>query len=290
MATILENQDLVMPNGFVNSQAPLVAVFMVTYNHGDYVAQAIESVLCQITTFNVQLFIGEDGSTDATPLVCRQYAEKYPDKIRLFSRAENIGVFKNANLLFKECIASGAKYIALLEGDDFWVSKDKLERQVMFLEEHLDCAGSYHNTEHQYPTGERKLMFKSLPESMLVGNVIGQYAPFHTSSFVFRSAHFCRPNWFKEIHSVDLAMYIWHAQFGYFRGFNEPWSVYRIHQTGLTAGKEHNDFFHQKRLLLYQMLQGKVLIANYNQFNDIIAHHQKLQGYAGESPIKKFYS
>lgn len=115
MAMILENQVLVMPNGALNSQAPLVAVFMVTYNHSSFIARAIESVLSQNTTFSFQLFIGEDASTDDTSELCRHYADQFPDKVKLFCREKNIGVFENANLLFQACLSSGAKYIAMLE-------------------------------------------------------------------------------------------------------------------------------------------------------------------------------
>ena len=278
MAMILENQVLVMPNGALNSQAPLVAVFMVTYNHSSFIARAIESVLSQNTTFSFQLFIGEDTSTDDTSELCRHYADQFPDKVKLFCREKNIGVFENANLLFQACLSSGAKYIAMLEGDDCWISNEKLEKQVSYLELHDDCAGSYHNTDFLYANGDRKAMFKKLPDSMRLDDVIGKYSPFHTTSFVFRSRHFCRPSWFKQIHSVDLAMYMWHAQFGYFKGFNETWSLYRIHDSGMTAGKDHNELFHQKRWLLYQMMSGKLNQPFSKKLMELIRYHRKEMG------------
>jgi glycosyltransferase involved in cell wall biosynthesis len=284
---ILENLVLVMPNGSLNSRNPLVAVFMVTYNHESFIANAIESVLSQNTTFGCQLFIGEDGSADNTGYLCQQYADQYPERIRLFSRKKNIGVFENANLLFEACLSSGAKYIAMLEGDDCWISNDKLQQQITYLEQHDDCAGSYHNTDFLYANGDRKAMFKKMPEKMLLDDVIGKYSPFHTTSFVFRSKHFCRPTWFKEIHSVDLAMYMWHAQFGYFKGFNETWSLYRIHDSGMTAGRDHNEYFHQKRLMLYQMMNGKIAQPFNDKLNDLIQYHLSQMGSLKAKDMKK---
>lgn len=274
MGMILEKPALDMPNGSLSNTTPLVAVFMVTYNHEAYIKTAIESVLSQKTTFEWQLFIGEDGSKDSTPTLCKRYADEFPEKVKLFSRGKNIGVFENANLLFQSCLASGAKYIAMLEGDDCWISEEKLEQQVAYLEQHDDCAGSFHNTDFLYANGERKAMFKQIPEKMHWNDVIGKYSPFHTTSFIFRSKHFCRPAWFRFIHSVDMAMYIWHAQFGYFKGFDATWSLYRIHHSGMTATKEHNELFHRKRGLLYQLINGKLSIPFSEKIMNLMDYHQ----------------
>jgi glycosyltransferase involved in cell wall biosynthesis len=287
MAMILENLVLVMPNGLLNNKKPLVAVFMVTYNHASFIARSIESVLSQNTTFDFQLFIGEDGSSDGTGKLCQQYADLHPERVKLFCREKNIGVFENANLLFEACLSSGAKYIAMLEGDDCWISNDKLQQQITYLEQHDDCAGSYHNTDFLYANGDRKAMFKKLPDRLFLDDVIERYSPFHTTSFVFRSKHFCRPTWFKEIHSVDLAMYMWHAQFGYFKGFSETWSLYRIHDSGMTAGKDHNEYFHQKRLMLYQMMNGKIVQPFNDKLNDLIQYHLSQMGSLKAKEMKK---
>ncbi len=254
-------------------ETPLIAVFMVTYNHELYIGQAIESVLSQNTIFRFHLFIGEDASSDQTGVLCQQYADRFPQQITLYRRPKNIGIFENANQLFQACLASGAKYIALLEGDDCWLGKEKLQRQVSYLEENPECAATYHNTDFLLATGERKPMFKSLLEKMILSDVISKFAPFHTTSFVFRAEHFCRPSWFQDIYSVDLAMYMWHAQFGYFKGFKETWSLYRIHGEGLTAGQDHQMSFHQKRWLLHSMMSGKLSPPYHEKSQDLIQFH-----------------
>ena len=108
---------------------------MVTYNHEKYISQAIESVLMQKTNFPFQLIIGEDCSTDGTRDIVKKYAEAYPDKIKTILNPHNIGPLRNAEQVFKACTG---KYIAMLEGDDYWTDPYKLQKQVDFLEANPD--------------------------------------------------------------------------------------------------------------------------------------------------------
>jgi glycosyltransferase involved in cell wall biosynthesis len=124
----------------------VVSIWMVTYNHEHYIIQAIESVLMQITNFDFHLFIGEDCSTDNTYFICKNYADKYPDKITLFSHSKNIGAFQNAQIIYKACFESESKYVAMLEGDDYWTDPKKLQKQVDFLEKNIEYVAYTHNS------------------------------------------------------------------------------------------------------------------------------------------------
>ena len=110
---------------------PLLSVFMITYNHGKYVGQSIDSVLAQNTNFDYEIVIGEDCSTDRTREICLDYQKKYPDKIKLLLHEKNIGMMQNVIQTFNAC---KGKYIALLECDDYWIEDYKLQKQVDFLE------------------------------------------------------------------------------------------------------------------------------------------------------------
>ena len=116
---------------------------MITYNHEKFIAQAIESVLMQETNFPIELIIGEDCSTDATQAIVRRYAEARPDVVRAFVHERNLGVEENFREVLKAC---RGKYIALLEGDDYWTDRSKLQTQFEFLEKHRDCALCFHDT------------------------------------------------------------------------------------------------------------------------------------------------
>jgi len=121
---------------------PKVSVFMMAYNHAPYIAQALDSALAQQTTFTVEIVIGEDSSTDGTRNIVTDYVQRYPGRIRALLHETNLGASRNQVLVLEACTG---EYIALLEGDDFWTDPYKLQKQVDFLDEHLDYAISAHN-------------------------------------------------------------------------------------------------------------------------------------------------
>lgn len=117
-----------------------VSVYMLTYNHKEYIGQAIESVLMQKTDYSYELVIGDDASTDGTQDILRDYQKKYPDIIKLILRNKNIGGLKNAVDVRRHC---RGEYLAVLEGDDFWIDENKLQKQIDFLEGNKDYIGCY---------------------------------------------------------------------------------------------------------------------------------------------------
>ncbi len=121
-----------------------VSVAMVTYNHEKYIAQAIESVLMQQTTFPYEIVIGEDCSTDETREIVASYQAKYPERIRALLHERNLGMHSNFDATLRAC---RGQYIALLDGDDYWTSVDKLETQTRFLDDRPDCAICFHKIE-----------------------------------------------------------------------------------------------------------------------------------------------
>lgn len=114
---------------------PMVSIGLMTYNHGQFIGRAIESVLMQEVNFTYELVIAEDNSTDNTREIVLAYKKKYPNTIRLLLQDENVGMKKNSNDLRRAC---WGKYRANLEGDDYWIDPSKLQKQVDFLEDHSD--------------------------------------------------------------------------------------------------------------------------------------------------------
>ena len=121
----------------VNSRSPMVSVMMVTHQHDKYIAQAVESVLQQVTTLDVELVVGDDASTDQTPAILRDFATRFPDRVRLVTQRRNVGVARNALSVIRAC---RGKYIALLDGDDYWTDPGKLQAQVDLLESMPDAV------------------------------------------------------------------------------------------------------------------------------------------------------
>ena len=115
----------------VSCQNPKVSVVMITYNHEKFLGQAIEGVLMQETGFPVELVIGEDCSTDGTRRIALEYATKYPNVGRVLQPVRNLGVSRNLAATLAACRGG---YVAMCEGDDYWIHPDKLQKQVSFLD------------------------------------------------------------------------------------------------------------------------------------------------------------
>jgi glycosyltransferase involved in cell wall biosynthesis len=120
--------------------APLVSVSMITYNHAGFIAQAIEGILQQRTSFPFELVIGEDCSTDGTREVVFEYQKRYPDVIRVITSDKNVGMKRNGLRTVKAC---RGRYIAFCEGDDYWHHPEKLQKQADYLESHPECGLVY---------------------------------------------------------------------------------------------------------------------------------------------------
>ncbi len=126
-----------------NQQKYLVTIRCITYNHEKYLADALEGFVMQKTNFPFVAIVHDDASTDGTAAILRQYAEKYPDIIHPIYETENQYSKHDGSIerIMDEAIAAtGAKYIAICEGDDYWTDPLKLQKQVDFLESHPDYS------------------------------------------------------------------------------------------------------------------------------------------------------
>lgn len=112
-----------------------VSISCITYNHVHYIRQCLDGMLMQQTNFSYEILIHDDASTDGTTEIIRKYESKYPDIIKAIYEKENQWIKgRKGSVLFNFPRAKG-KYIALCEGDDYWIDPLKLQKQVDFLEE-----------------------------------------------------------------------------------------------------------------------------------------------------------
>jgi glycosyltransferase involved in cell wall biosynthesis len=121
---------------------PILSVRIATYQHAHFIAQCLDSVICQQTDFPFEIIIGDDCSTDGTREIVFDYADRYPEQIRVFTADMNVGIKANGQRIRNAC---RGKYIALLEGDDYWCDPLKLQKQVDFMEANPDYALCYHD-------------------------------------------------------------------------------------------------------------------------------------------------
>jgi glycosyltransferase involved in cell wall biosynthesis len=118
-----------------------VSVCVVTYNQESYIAECLESLVTQQTSFKFEIIVGEDCSTDGTRAIVQQYVEQYPDLIVPLFYEENVGAVENVKRVYK---AAKGKYIAHMDGDDMALP-NKLQRQFDILEANPDCVICAHN-------------------------------------------------------------------------------------------------------------------------------------------------
>lgn len=116
---------------------PIVSVVMITYGHENYIRQAIESVLMQKCNFEIELILSNDCSPDKTNDVIQEILKthKSANWIKYFNHKKNLGMMPNFQFALEKCTG---KYIAICEGDDYWIDELKLQKQVDFLDENLD--------------------------------------------------------------------------------------------------------------------------------------------------------
>jgi glycosyltransferase involved in cell wall biosynthesis len=215
-----------------------LSVMMITYNHEPYVAQALESALAQRADFPFEVVVGDDASTDRTPEILRQIQARYPHRVRLRLRDKNVGICRNFADTYAAC---RGEYLAILEGDDYWVDPGKLRRQVELLEHNPDCTFCFHDVQllHKDGTHAPTCCRPDLkPFYELVEIITDNVIP-NCSAVVMRNNVFGDfPAWFFELSYYDWPLHILNAQHGRIAYLNEALSVYRLHNGGAWHGTE----------------------------------------------------
>lgn len=132
--------------GWKNKRDLKVSVACICFNHEKYIKQAIESFLMQETDFAFEIIIHDDASTDSSRKIIEDYANKYPTIINAVYQIDNM-FKKDAYNIFKVPFSyCKGEYIAICEGDDFWVSTDKLQKQVTFLDANRSVQLVFHDS------------------------------------------------------------------------------------------------------------------------------------------------
>jgi glycosyltransferase involved in cell wall biosynthesis len=210
-----------------------VSVLMLAYNHERFIEQAIASVLEQQTDFDYEILIGEDGSSDATGRIVRQLQAAHPEKVRAILRETNIGMQRNFIETYRAC---RGQYVAFLDGDDFWTSPAKLQKQVDFLDRRPDYALCFHNALTLSEIADRPeclvvpadvtaLTFEL--HDILIGN------PIPSCSLVVRNGLIAKfPEWVDRIQGIDWIFGVLNAQYGKIGYLPECLARYRVHEGG----------------------------------------------------------
>jgi glycosyltransferase involved in cell wall biosynthesis len=220
-----------------NIKNPLVSVTMITYNHISFIEEAIKGVISQITSFPVELIIGDDYSTDGTREICVRYQKLYPEIIKLKLPKKNIGI--NFNSTSNKILCKG-KYIAENEGDDYWTDPLKLQKQVDFLEANESYVVSCHNAiiidEHNSVISSSKLPLSEQRDFMPIE--LMKITPILTLTAVFRNKLIDFPDILKNLPNGDTAIFSYLGQFGKSKFHHDiKHAVYRVHEGGVWSTK-----------------------------------------------------
>jgi glycosyltransferase involved in cell wall biosynthesis len=211
-----------------------LSILVITYNHKEYVRQALDSILMQKVDFDFEVILADDISTDGTQEILLEYVAQYPTIFKKEFSTKNLGITNNYRRAFSLCTG---EYVAILEGDDYWVSPHKLAKQVEFLEQHRDCVvcfnrywvnekdkfraqPSWHIAENSY----RLLTIEQLIDENFIGN-------FSTSMYRAKDLKQIDEKLF-ELQGYDWLLNLYLCQYGVIGYLPQIMSVYRVHANG----------------------------------------------------------
>ena len=246
-----------------------VSVMVITYNHEKYIGQCLEGILMQKTDFDFEVLVGEDDSTDGTREVCIKYAEKNPEKIRLFlhARENNIKLYGIPTGKFNieyNIYNSKGKYLAICEGDDYWTDPLKLQKQIDFLEANSEYGLIYSDAsligENTNELGGKKLYDAQRKRQSRIKNLYKSGSIFWEllEKNVVNTLTVCLKkelmmDYFSKFPDEEFAydhrQWLHVASYSKIKYIEEQWASYRVHNQGISKS---NGFFDKRSPLVKQ--------------------------------------
>ncbi|MGE4286373.1 MAG: glycosyltransferase [Phycisphaerae bacterium] len=253
----MHNQyEIISP--ILEAKTPVVSVVVITYNHEDYIRQNIESIAGQKTSYDFEIIIGEDCSTDSTREICIELQKQYPDIIRIIYSNTNVGMRTNEQRVMK---AARGRYLAICEGDDYWKCENKLQRQYDYLEAHPECAMVYHPTARVDLNGNifaeplRPKFGYTEPFDMI--KLLSLSCGIHTSAMFFRTEANAGtpPRWFEEAPVGDVPLRLLVTSFGKIGFIDEEMSARRMWVPGSWTDRSNANDWHKRRKRYMQSIR-----------------------------------
>ena len=265
------SQEAIMKNwGVDNTDTPLVSVRCITYNHEQYISQALDGFLMQKTNFPYEVIVHDDASTDNTANIIREYETKFPKIIKPIYETENQWS-KPDNALGKIVNAAlKGKYVAFCEGDDYWIDENKLQTQVDFLESNIEYGLCYTTCLYYYQEKARfsKKVIGGTNESF--SDIFLNYTvPF--ASVLLRRNLFSEFNNFRNLNGKswrvgDLPLLLWVSLKSKIKAFEKPATVYRV----LKNSASHFDSFEREKSFKENVFHIYEFFYYFSKINDTI--------------------
>lgn len=252
----------------------LVTIFCITFNHEKYIKDALEGFLMQRTDFKVKVFIYDDASNDGTDDILQQYAKKFPEFFDIYISPKNTYDLQNRQDLLQKLCAKHieGKYVALCDGDDYWIDPQKLQVEVDFLESHPDVTMVAHASEwlncEDMTKKEYRLYEKDkylTPEDVIVqrnGNL-------STASLVMVRDAFIWGDEYPKCDVGDIPLQLSALSKGKIFYFNRIMSVYRY----MCEGSWSKSFFEQLSNQLFHNMTMVTFYIMYDKYTNYKFHY-----------------
>jgi len=218
------------------NKLPLVSISCAAYNHAPYIRQCLDGFIMQKTNFPIEVLINDDASTDGTAEIIKEYEQKYPEIIKPIYQTENqyskgISISRSFNYPRVQ-----GKYMALCEGDDYWIDEYKLQKQVDFMEANEEYSICFHNVKIYHESEEKFSDLYQVPEMPEITDIKNLAAAnyIHTPSVLYRN-NTQSINDYNNFPVLVIGDYILHMLFvkhGKIKRINEEMAVYRVHEGG----------------------------------------------------------
>lgn len=227
---------------------PLITTVILSYNQEKYIGYAIESAMMQWGPFVHEILVSDDASSDGTREIVKKYAYQYPDMITDISNDTNIGISEN----YRKCFATAnGDYIAILEGDDYWVDKEKNAKQMSFLRDNVDCSMVFSGLKTLKDGNFSEINIRKGLPSKLTGQDLldrDEGLIINFSCVMYRKkllAHL--PNVLYQYRISELALAFYFDTLGKIGFIKDIGTIYRIREDGVWSGASIKEKLIQKR-------------------------------------------
>jgi len=222
---------------------PLVSICCITYNHENFIRDAIEGFLMQETTFPVEIFIHDDASTDSTAEIIKEYADQYPKLFWTVLQKDNQWSKGNRRILLDYHAKQRGEFIALCEGDDYWIAKNKLQNQVEILLKDPSISLVFHNAWAKHMDSHRDFFLNNGidKKKFSLVEIIEREWFIATASIVHRKLEAIPINIANFAIAADRLIHIFACLRGDAFYYDSVCSVYRIHDQSISASWKNSE-------------------------------------------------